>query len=199
MTETALWVAAYLIAYLAGTFPSAQIVARASGITITEVGSGNPGAANVTRALGWRKGVLVFALDAAKGVVGAGAGYAVGGRGGAYLCGAAAILGHVFPMTRGFRGGKGVATAAGTMLVLHPVLVPVVIGVWWVVSRLTGTAAIGSLLAVAAAPAGLAITGAPRWEFAATIGICALIFIRHASNVQRLLQRREHRITSSRG
>ena len=195
MTETALWIAAYVIAYLAGTFPSAQIVARAAGINITEVGSGNPGASNVTRALGWRKGIVVFALDAAKGVVGAGLGYAAGGRGGAYLCGAAAILGHVFPITRGLRGGKGVATAAGTLMVLHPLLVPVVIGIWWVVSRLTGTAAIGSLLAVAAAPVGLAITGAPGWEFAATIGICALIFIRHASNLQRLFQRREHRIT----
>ncbi len=195
MTETLLWLSAYLVAYLAGTFPSAQIVARAAGINITEVGSGNPGASNVTRALGWRKGILVFALDAAKGVVGSGVGYAVGGRGGAYLCGAAAILGHVFPITRGLRGGKGVATAAGTLMVLHPLLVPVVIGIWWVVSRLTGTAAIGSLLAVAAAPAGLAISGAPGWEFGATIGICALIFVRHASNLQRLVQRKEHRIT----
>jgi glycerol-3-phosphate acyltransferase PlsY len=195
MTETLLWLSAYLVAYLAGTFPSAQIVARASGINITEVGSGNPGASNVTRALGWRKGILVFALDAAKGVVGSGVGYAVGGRGGAYLCGAAAILGHVFPITRSFRGGKGVATAAGTLMVLHPLLVPVVIGIWWVVSRLTGTAAIGSLLAVAAAPAGLAISGAPGWEFGATMGICALIFVRHASNLQRLVQRKEHRIT----
>lgn len=195
MTETALWIAAYLIAYLAGLFPSAHIVARAAGITITEVGSGNPGAANVTRALGWRKGVLVFVLDAAKGVAGAGVGYAAGGRNGAYLCGAAAIVGHVYPITRGFRGGKGVATAAGTLLVLHPLLVPVVIGIWWVVSRLTGTAAVGSLLAVTAAPVGLAITGAPGWEFAATIGICALIFVRHTSNLQRLFQRREHRIT----
>jgi acyl phosphate:glycerol-3-phosphate acyltransferase len=195
VNETLIWFGAYLLAYFAGTFPSAQIVARAAGINITEVGSGNPGASNVTRALGWRKGIAVFALDAAKGVVGAGLGYAAGGRGGAYLCGAAAILGHVFPITRGLRGGKGVATAAGTLMVLHPLLVPVVIGIWWVVSRLTGTAAIGSLLAVAAAPAGLAITGAPGWEFAATIGICALIFIRHASNLQRLFQRREHRIT----
>jgi glycerol-3-phosphate acyltransferase PlsY len=195
MTETLLWLSAYLVAYLAGTFPSAQIVARAAGINITEVGSGNPGASNVTRALGWRKGILVFALDAAKGVVGSGVGYAVGGRGGAYLCGAAAILGHVFPITRGLRGGKGVATAAGTLMVLHPLLVPVVIGIWWVVSRLTGTAAIGSLLAVAAAPAGLAISGAPGWEFGATMGICALIFVRHASNLQRLIQRKEHRIT----
>jgi glycerol-3-phosphate acyltransferase PlsY len=195
MTETLLWLAAYVVAYFAGTFPSAQIVARAAGINITEVGSGNPGASNVTRALGWRKGILVFALDAAKGVVGSGVGYAVGGRGGAYLCGAAAILGHVFPITRGLRGGKGVATAAGTLIVLHPLLVPVVIGIWWVMSRLTGTAAVGSLLAVAAAPAGLAISGAPGWEFGATIGICALIFVRHASNLQRLIQRREHRIT----
>ena len=195
MIETALWIGAYLIAYFAGTFPSAQIVARAAGINITAVGSGNPGASNVTRALGWRKGIIVFGLDAAKGVVGAGLGYGVGGRGGAYLCGAAAILGHVFPITRGLRGGKGVATAAGTLMVLHPLLVPVVIGIWWVVSRLTGTAAIGSLLAVAAAPVGLALTSSPGWEFFATIGICALIFIRHASNLQRLLQRREHRIT----
>lgn len=194
IAETLLWTAVLVLAYLVGTFPSAQLVARAAGIDITTIGSGNPGASNVTRALGWRAGVFVFALDAAKGVVGTGLGYAAGGRGGAYLCGAAAVLGHVYPVTRGWRGGKGVATAAGTLMVLHTILVPVVLAVWWLVARLTRTAAVGSLVAVATAPVGMALMGAPGWEFAATLGIGALIFVRHASNIQRLWQRREHRI-----
>jgi glycerol-3-phosphate acyltransferase PlsY len=190
-----MWVALVAAAYLLGTFPSASIVARASGIDITAVGSGNPGASNVTRALGWRKGLVVFVLDALKGAVATLVGLWIGGRAGGYVLGAAAILGHIFPFTRRFRGGKGVATGAGALVVLHPVVAAVLAALWLAVSRLTGKAALASIAAVVATPVGLALTGVPAWEFLATLGVCALVAVRHAGNIRRLLRREEHAIT----
>jgi acyl phosphate:glycerol-3-phosphate acyltransferase len=190
------WVALLPAAYLLGTFPSAAIVASASGVDITTIGSGNPGASNVTRALGWRKGVVVFVLDALKGALAALAGLWLGGRAGGYVFGAAAIVGHIFPITRGLRGGKGVATGGGVLAVLHPIVAVVVATLWLALSRLTGKAAVASIAAVVATPIGLALAGAPAWEFAATIGLCALVFVRHAGNVRRLLHGEEHALRS---
>ena len=168
------------LGYLLGTFPSAVLIARANGVDIQAFGSGNPGASNVTRALGWRKGVWVYALDAAKGAMAAALGHAIGGLPLAYLCGAAAIVGHMLPAWRGFRGGKGVATGSGVLLVVQPILAPIAVATWWVLTRVTGKAAIGSVVAVGLVPVGLLIEGAPAWEFAAVAGLCALIVLRHA-------------------
>ena len=191
-----MWVTAALVpvAYLLGTFPSAAIVASGSGVDITTAGSGNPGASNVTRTLGWRKGVLVFALDALKGAVAALLGLWLGGRAGGYMLGGAAVVGHVFPFMRGLRGGKGVATGGGVIAVLHPIVGVAVGAIWLGVSRLTGKAAIASIVAVIAAPVGLAIAGAPAWEFAAMVGLCSLLVVRHAGNIKRLLRREERGI-----
>lgn len=193
-----LWLVALPVAYLLGTFPSAHLVARAHGVDITTVGSGNPGASNVTRALGWRAGVWVFVLDAAKGAISAGAGLWLWGRPAAYLLGAAAVLGHIAPLTRRLRGGKGVATGGGVILVVLPLVGAAVIALWWVVTRVSRTPAVGSIVAVTAAGIGLALTGPPPWELAATIGLCALILSRHLGNVHRLLRRQEHAIGSER-
>jgi glycerol-3-phosphate acyltransferase PlsY len=187
-----MWIALVAGAYLLGTFPSASIVARASGIDITTVGSGNPGASNVTRALGWRKGLVVFALDALKGAIATLVGLSIGGRAGGYVLGAAAILGHVYPATRRFRGGKGVATGAGALVVLHPLVAGAIAVLWLALSRLTGKAAVASIAAVVATPIGLALAGVPAWEFVATLAVCALVVIRHAGNIRRLLRREEH-------
>ena len=190
-----MWVALIAAAYLLGTFPSASIVAKASGIDIRTVGSGNPGASNVTRALGWRKGLVVFVLDALKGAVATIVGLSIGGRAGGYVLGAAAIVGHIYPVTRRFRGGKGVATGAGALVVLHPVVAAVIAVLWLAVSRLTGKAAVASIAAVVATPIGLALTGVPAWEFVATLGVCALVVVRHAGNIRRLVRREEHTLS----
>ena len=147
-----MWVALTPLAYLLGTFPSASLVASASGVDITAIGSGNPGASNVTRALGWRKGALVFGLDALKGLLATLAGLWLGGRPGGYVFGAAAILGHIYPVTRGFRGGKGVATGGGVLAALHPIVFAVITAVWLVLSRVTHKAAIASIAAARRRP-----------------------------------------------
>ena len=190
-----MWVALTPLAYLLGTFPSASLVASASGVDITAIGSGNPGASNVTRALGWRKGALVFGLDALKGLLATLAGLWLGGRPGGYVFGAAAILGHIYPVTRGFRGGKGVATGGGVLAALHPVVFAIITAGWLVLSRVTHKAAIASIAALVAAPVGLIIAGSPAWEIAATAGVCGLLVLRHAGNIHRLLRREEPSLT----
>ena len=192
-----MWVALLPAAYLIGMFPSAALVARANGIDITTFGSGNPGASNVTRALGWRKGIWVFVLDALKGAIAAGLGLLVDGRPAAYGLGAAAIVGHVFPIISRFRGGKGVATGAGVMVVLHPFVTAGLAVVWIALSRLTSKASIASIAVIVLLPVGLLASGAPGWELAATIGLCALVMARHLGNLKRLVTRKEPKLSSS--
>ena len=107
-------------AYLLGTFPTAILVGRREGRDPTQEGSGNPGASNTFRTMGRRAGAIVLAGDVAKGALAAAAGLATGHRAVGVACGLAAVLGHVYPVTRGFRGGKGVATGAGMAIVLLP-------------------------------------------------------------------------------
>ena len=185
------------IAYLLGTFPSAILIARANGIYIATVGSGNPGASNVTRALGWRKGVWVYVLDAGKGALAAGLGLALDGRPAAYWCGVAAVLGHMFPLFRRCKGGKGVATGSGVLLIVQPVLAPLAVGLWWLISKVTGKAALGSVIAVALVPIGLVVQSKPAWEFFAMAGLCALILLKHMSNIMRLIRREEHSLSKN--
>lgn len=180
-----------VVAYLLGTFPSATLIARANGIDINTVGSGNPGASNVTRALGWRKGVWVYVLDTLKGALATGLALGFDGRALAYWCGVAAILGHMFPVFRKFKGGKGVATGSGVLLLLHPIIAPFSVATWWVVTRVTGKAAVGSLVAIGIVPVGMALLGLPAWEFLAVGGLSVLILAKHWRNFVRIIKREE--------
>ena len=173
-------------AYLLGTFPSAQIVARSKGIDITTVGSGNPGASNIARTMGTTWGVAVFLLDAIKGTIPAVVGLLAVGPGGAYALVAAAVAGHMFPITRGFRGGKGVATVGGAMVVLQPVVFAALLLLWTVVRSTTGRASLGSLAIAAGLPIGVALTRSPGWEIAAAAALSSVVLIRHADNIKRL-------------
>jgi glycerol-3-phosphate acyltransferase PlsY len=191
-----MWVLLVPLAYLLGTFPSASLIARANGIDIRAVGSGNPGASNVTRSLGWRKGVWVFVLDAAKGALAAGIGLAAGGRPGGYVLGAAAIIGHVFPIWSRFRGGKGVATGGGILAVLDPLTFVALVVIWVVLMKTTRKASVASIVSVAFVPVGVAIEQRSWWEVVAVIVLGGLVMARHLGNIRRLLDRREHALTN---
>jgi acyl phosphate:glycerol-3-phosphate acyltransferase len=184
--------ASILIGYVFGLFPSAAIIARRGGVDVHQQGSGNPGASNITRLLGWKAGVVVFLLDGAKGVAAAGVGALADGRIGAYLCGIAAVIGHIFPITNRFKGGKGVATGAGLVLAIAPLVSIVVIGTWFLVSRITGKSSLASIIAVTLVPLGIAVRGGTKWEILGVIAVCALIIARHAENIRRLLAGAEH-------
>ena len=181
-----LWWALVVPAYLLGTFPTAILVGRSQGRDPTREGSGNPGASNTMRTMGRRAGALVLLGDLGKGAAATGLGWALGGRAVGVACGMAAILGHVVPVTRGFRGGKGVATGAGMALVVLP-LPALLLGVLWgSVTKLTGAASAGSVAVAAGLPVAAAVSGRPIGEVAAFAGCGGLVLLRHRDNIDRL-------------
>lgn len=175
--------------YILGMLPSAIVVARAKGVDITSFGSGNPGASNVARAIGWKYGSVVFALDAAKGAIPAF--LLLGHRPSAYVCGAMAIVGHIFPVTRGFKGGKGIATGGGVLLVLHPIIMVIAALSWVAIMKISKKASLASIAIVPLVIVLLIATGKPAWEVLAFVGLGVLIEIRHVSNIKRLLSKSE--------
>ncbi len=180
-------------AYLLGTFPSAVLVARAGGHDVTSEGSKNPGASNVARLMGWKAGLLVLVADFGKGAIASGVGLAVAGRGGAFALGIAAVLGHMFPVTRRFKGGKGVATAGGMLVVLYPVIVVILGVVWFLVARVLKLASVASLLCAVLFPVLVWIGGYGVEEVVAISALAVVVIARHAANVRRLVQGRELR------
>lgn len=179
------------LAYLLGTFPSAVLIARARGIDITTAGSGNPGASNVSRLLGRKLGVLVFVLDGLKGALSVLAGFLAFEYAGALMLTCAAVVGHVFPITRRFKGGKGVATAGGAMLALYPLVSVGLLVLWLAVVKLTKKASLASLVIVVGLPIGLVIVGRPVTEIVTTIGLGVFVIWRHWPNLKRLFRGEE--------
>jgi glycerol-3-phosphate acyltransferase PlsY len=187
-----------LPSYLLGTFPTAVLVGRREGRDPTVEGSGNPGASNALRTMGRRAGALVLVGDLGKGVVATSVGWAVGGRAVGLGCGIAAVVGHIFPVTRRFRGGKGVATGAGMALVLLPLPSLVLAAVWGAVVKATRVSALGSLAVAVGMPLGAAAVGRPGGEVAALAACSALVVVRHRENLVRLRRGEEHALGSDR-
>jgi glycerol-3-phosphate acyltransferase PlsY len=185
------------LAYLLGTFPSAALVARRAGKDVTREGSGNPGASNVTRMLGWKAGAVVLLLDMGKGALAAGVGLALDGHRGAYILGVAAVLGHVFPITRRFKGGKGVATAGGVLVVLFPLPIAVLAVVWFVIARGLKKASVASVVCAVLFPTIVAVRGGSRLDIAVTSGLAAIVVVRHFANLRRLVRGEEHSLGTS--
>lgn len=174
-------VLAALVGYLVGAVSPATLLTRARGVDVRTVGSGNPGATNVARALGRRAGILVAVLDVLKGLLPAVAFGSVDSRGG-LVAGAAAVLGHVTsPFLRG-RGGKGVATAAGAILGSHPLWAPVVLLTWGValaLSRWTALASVSAALALVV----IAVLAREDVLWAALLAV--VVVVRHQANLRR--------------
>lgn len=186
--------AAILFSYLLGTLPSAIMVAKRGGIDVTSAGSGNPGTSNVVRLLGWRYGAVVFALDMGKGAFAAWLGGAIADQRVsvlAYVCLATSVIGHTFPITRKFKGGKGVATGGGAMFVVHPLISLALFLSWFAIRKLGKASSVGSLTITIALPIAVAIAGGEVWEIAALSILALLILIRHIGNIQRLRNKQE--------
>jgi glycerol-3-phosphate acyltransferase PlsY len=189
---------AIIVSYFLGTIPSALIVAKRGGVDVTAEGSGNPGTSNVVRLLGWKYGLVVFVSDVLKGSASVGIAYYLTHHFGdglnvsylAYACAYAAVLGHTFPVTRGFHGGKGVATGGGTMFVLYPVMSAVLCTSWFVLRKLTGKSALASLIITIAVPVYVIATvgfgESDSWQIAAVLGLVGMIIIRHLPNIRRM-------------
>jgi acyl phosphate:glycerol-3-phosphate acyltransferase len=180
-------VVAVIGAYLLGTFPTAILVGRSTGHDPTREGSGNPGASNLFRTSGRGAGALVLAGDVAKGSAATGLGLWIDGRPLAYACLLAAIIGHSFPAFRRFRGGKGVATAGGGVIVVLPVVAAACLIAFAIVVKALKKASLGSLVMAVMVPLGAALIRRPGWEVVAATLVGLLIVARHRSNIRRLV------------
>ncbi|MET0148557.1 MAG: glycerol-3-phosphate 1-O-acyltransferase PlsY [Acidimicrobiales bacterium] len=178
-------------AYLLGTFPTAALIGRMTGHDPTAEGSGNPGATNVLRTSGRGAGVAVLAIDVAKGALAVGLGLLVGDHTLGVIAGAAAVLGHVAPVGRRFRGGKGVATAAGASAVAFPALSLVLGVVFVVIVAVTRRVSVGSLVLALLLPVGVALGGGSGLEVLVTAGVSLVVIARHHENIRRLIRREE--------
>ncbi|MCR4438688.1 MAG: glycerol-3-phosphate 1-O-acyltransferase PlsY [bacterium] len=201
-----------VLSYLAGSVPTSIIVSRLfRGIDIRDYGSGNAGATNVLRVLGWRLALLVMIVDVGKGFVAARfiaplAFAAIPGHPALVqiLAGTSAVVGHIYTVFAGFRGGKGVGTGAGVMLALYPLATLICAVVFFAVAFATRYVSLASLTAVTLLPALLVLFRAAfHWPadpyllvFAALVA--ALIVFAHRSNIRRLLAGTENRFGSKR-
>ncbi|CAB4544061.1 unannotated protein [freshwater metagenome] len=183
-----------VVSYFFGTFPSAAIVASRKNLDITTVGSGNPGASNVIRNLGWKVGLAVFLMDMAKAALAVGLAWVVTSDQRSplsYICLFAAIIGHSYPVTRKFKGGKGVACGGGGMFMLFPLTSLVLLSSWFVLTKATRKASIASLTISIALPFGISWEKAENWEIIATLALVAFIIAKHLPNLRRLKSHEE--------
>jgi len=174
-------------AYFIGTFPTAQIVGSRIGRDPTKEGSGNPGASNVWRLGGRRAGIIVALVDGLKGAIPVLAALAISGRPLAHAAWIAAVAGHVWPVSRRLRGGKGVATAGGGGLAISPLVGLACAALFLVVVKTGRIAALGSLSIAIAFPIVSAAVGRPAWEVAVGSLVAAILVIRHQSNIRRMI------------
>ena len=186
-----------IVAYLLGSISFAVLVVRAkTGKDIRSEGSGNAGATNVLRSYGKKLALAVALADVAKGAVAVFLMRLVtADPRWAAAAGFAAILGHVFPLFYGFRGGKGVATAVGAFLVLTPLALLVCLGVFLAIVATTRYVSLGSVVALALLPpvAGL-FFHAPRAVVTAAGLTAVLILVKHLPNLKRLARGEERKL-----
>ena len=184
-----------LFGYAVGSVPFAYLLARRAGIDVRVAGSGNVGAANVLRTSGTPLGLTVMILDIGKGAATVLAAYAGAGSSHSMAAaGAAAIVGHIYPIWLRFHGGKGVAVAAGVFSVLAPIATGVAAGLFVVTVWLTRYVSLGSIAATIALPPAAWMAGAPGAVVGAAGGTAALILFRHRTNLRRLRAGTERRM-----
>ncbi len=203
-----LLIALLLVSYLMGSCPTSLLVARRlRGIDIREHGSGNAGGTNVLRVVGWKAALAVVVVDVGKGALAACLPLVVpaprlplDAPDAAALCGACAVIGHVYPVFARFRGGKGVGTCAGMYLATQPLAVAVAAPVFLVSVLGTRMVSLGSVLAALALPLALWLTRGGSWmkahpvSLAVSAGLAALIVFKHSSNIARIARGTESRL-----
>jgi len=195
---------AVLLAYIAGSIPSAVWAGKLfHGIDVRDHGSGNAGATNTVRVLGWKTGIPVLIFDLFKGWLAAMLPEFLNAAPGGteqmialqIACGMAAILGHVFPLFAGFRGGKGVATTFGVLLALHPWLTLICAGIFLIVLLISGYVSLGSMTAAVMFPV-LLMTAfdTPSLLFKIfSVVVAVAIVVTHKKNIGRLIRGEENR------
>ena len=197
MNQVLLYALCAVIGYALGCVSTGVIVSKLYGrIDIRNYGSGNAGMTNVMRTLGWVPSFLTFAGDALKGVLGALIGRWIGGELGMHIGGICAILGHNWPALFRFRGGKGMSTSFGYILVVDWRIALVLLGIQVVVLLISGYMSLASILS-ACAYVGLVFVFHKSWvATGAAIVTCALALFSHRANMKRLAEGNENRLDS---
>ena len=183
---------AIIVAYLIGSVNNAIIICRLKNIDIKSVGSGNAGATNTVRALGKKYGIIVFLLDFLKGVIAAFIGKRFGVE---YLCAIASVLGHVFPVYFGFKGGKGVSTSYGALAVCD-VRAAAILGVLELILILTvKIVSLATLVSFLLLPVVILIFNGFSFNylFWTSVVVCVMIFFTHRTNIVRLMNGTENK------
>jgi len=194
MTELAPWL---ILSYLVGAIPTSYLAGRIfRGIDLRKHGSGNLGATNLYRTLGWKYAVPVGLFDIAKGAIPVVlfAPQVSASERVAVACGIAAVIGHVYSVFVRFRGGKGVATAAGVMLGLAPYAILALLVLWALIVFGTGYVSLGSIVAAALLPLAVWVLHPAARGLLPVIGLVAAgIVWLHRANIRRLLAGTENR------
>ncbi|MFM8339365.1 MAG: glycerol-3-phosphate 1-O-acyltransferase PlsY [Fluviibacter sp.] len=197
-TGAPLFIAAVVAAYLIGCIPFAVVVSKAFGLADPRsFGSGNPGATNVLRTGNKLAAALTLLGDAAKGAIAIGVAILLGIPADLLgWIGFIAFLGHVFPVTLGFKGGKGVSTSAGVLLALYWPLGLATLGTWIFMAFTLRYSSLSAITAALLAPAYAVIMGLPTPVIVPMTLMVAILLIKHAGNLRRLLAGQESKIGS---
>ena len=189
--STALWI---IIGYLIGSIPFGIVITRALGLgDLRSIGSGNIGATNVLRTGHKGAALATLLLDSGKGAVAVLLARHFGGETAGIAAGAAAFLGHCFPVWLGFRGGKGVATFLGTLIAMYWPVGLIACAIWLVVALISRISSLSALVAAASAPVVARLLGQGLVALAALF-MATLIFQRHHANIARLISGTEPKI-----
>lgn len=188
--------ASLLAGYFIGNVSPAYLLGRSVGnLDIRESGSGNAGATNVMRVIGWRYGALVFLLDMLKGLIASGIGFWLAGYPGLAAAGIAVVLGHDFPALLNFRGGKGIASTTGIFLSLFPLPTLAAILLFALVVLQTRMVSVGSLVFVLAMTAYTLVTNQPLVLGILAVAVAVFAVLRHQENIKRILRGVENKIS----
>lgn len=185
-----------IVGYLLGSLNSSLIVGRFYGVDVRKHGSGNAGTTNTLRTLGKKAALLVLLGDIVKGVLAFIAGYYIyGGQLGGMLGGTAAILGHVWPVFFGFKGGKGVLTSLAVLLLIDWPIALVLLGIFIIIVLITRFVSLGSIVAAALFPVAAIVLGRSIETIIFSGIIAVLIVVKHHSNIKRLLNGTESKFS----
>ena len=197
MTLTSTIIGVLVFAYLLGSIPFGFLFSRMGGLgDIRETGSGNIGATNVLRSGNKFLAALTLLADAAKGSAAIFIALEFAGFSTAYWAGLAALLGHVFPVWLGFKGGKGVAVFIGTSIVLSPLPGLSMLSVWLLAALISRRSSLAALIATLSVPLYMAVLG--EIYGAAVVGVqVGVIYWAHRENISRLRKGQEPRIGQS--
>lgn len=190
-----------LIAYVLGSIPFGFLIVKAHGADIRRSGSGNIGAANVARSAGAAAGILTLVLDGGKGylAVWIASRWTQSDMRWMMAAAVAAVVGHMFPVWLGFKGGKGVATGLGVFLPICPEAVAAAAVLWLIVVAFWRYSSLGSIVAAVALPFFVHLLYAPRhapppYVTVGTILISVLVLVKHRTNIERLMAGTENRL-----